>query len=523
MKIPGRIQWAIAAVALVAGGLSAQAADTNAARPNIIFILIDDLGWRDLSCTGSPFYESPAIDKLASEGLSFTRAYEAAPRCVQSRYSILTGKNHNRPELRGERGLAPDQGTIGKAFQQGGYTTFYAGKWHLGGEASYWPQNRGFDINVGGCALGALGTHFWPYYLTNKPSDIGVRESHNVAPFGLETGKPGEFIADRLTEETIRFLKTHKAEKPGQPFLVYLSHYQVHQPLEAKAEDVRYFEAKLKKMPKQPGPDYESDYTGKVKLKQDLPVYAAMIKSIDDSVAHLRQALADLGYDKNTVIIFTSDNGGLSTSDLLGNRSLSTSNKPLRTGKGWLYEGGTRVPLIVYWPGVTPAGVKTDRATVGTDYFPTFLDMAGLPLRPREHLDGESFARVLKGDLNSPRQRPIYWYFDDAKIGTGNTAMAAMADGDKKLVQFIYEKKDELYDLRQDIGEQHDLAPANPEIVAAMKQKLAAWEKDAGIKPLKPNKVDEIQTIIAEMTGEKKAKEGKKNKKKGPADSSTDD
>ena len=181
------------------------------------------------------------------------------------------------------------------------------------------------------------------------------------------------------------------------------------------------------------------------------------------------------------------------------------------------------MPLIVYWPGVTPAGVKTDRATVGTDYFPTFLDMAGLPLRPREHLDGESFARVLKGDLNSPRQRPIYWYFDDAKIGTGNTAMAAMADGDKKLVQFIYEKKDELYDLRQDIGEQHDLAPANPEIVAAMKQKLAAWEKDAGIKPLKPNKVDEIQTIIAEMTGEKKSKEGKKNKKKGPADSSTDD
>ena len=252
MKISQQIQSAIAAAALFAGGLPSPAADTNAARPNIIFILVDDLGWRDLSCTGSPFYESPAIDKLASEGLSFTRAYEAAPRCVQSRYSILTGKNHNRPELRGERGLAADQGTIGKAFQQGGYTTFYAGKWHLGGEASYWPQNRGFDINVGGCALGALGTHFWPYYLTNKPSDIGVRESHNVAPFGLETGKPGEFIADRLTEETIRFLKTHKAEKPGQPFLVYLSHYQVHQPLEAKAEDVRYFEAKLKKMPKQP-------------------------------------------------------------------------------------------------------------------------------------------------------------------------------------------------------------------------------------------------------------------------------
>jgi hypothetical protein len=522
MKNKQLIKFAGVVTAILAGAFSSLSAETNSARPNIVFIIIDDLGWRDLSCMGSQFYESPAIDKLASEGLTFTRAYEAAPRCVQSRYSILTGKNHNRPELRGERGLAADQGTIGKAFQQGGYTTFYAGKWHLGGEESYWPMHRGFDFDVGGCALGALGTHFWPYYQTNKPSDIGPRESHNVAPYGLESGKPGEYIADRLTDETIKFLKSHKAEHPDQPFLVYLAHYQVHQPLEAKAEGVKYFENKLAKMPKQTGPDFENDYTGKVKLKQDLPVYAAMIKSIDDSVAHIRQALVDLGYDKNTVIVFTSDNGGLSTADLLGNRSLSTSNKPLRTGKGWLYEGGNRVPLIVFWPGVTTAGTKTDRATVGTDYFPTFLDIAGLPLRPKEHLDGESFARVLKGDLNNQRQQPIRWYFDDAKIGTGNTAMAAMLDGDKKLVQFIYEKKAELYDIRQDIGEQHDLAAANPEIVAAMKEKLAAWEKEVGIKPLKQHQIDEIEKIIAETKGDKMPKAGKKNKKNA-ATSTTDD
>ena len=518
MKIQSLIKSAVAAV-ILAVALPLGAAETNATKLNIVFILVDDLGWRDLSCMGSQFYESPAIDKLASEGLSFTRAYEAAPRCVQSRYSIMTGKNHNRPELRGERGLAADQGTIGKAFQQGGYRTFFAGKWHLGGEQSYWPQNRGFDINIGGCALGALETHFWPYYRTNKPSDIGVRESHNVAPYGLESGKSGEYIADRLTDETIHFLKTHKTEHPDQPFLVYLSHYQVHQPLEAKAEDVKYFEDKLKKMPAPSGPDFENDYTAKVKLKQDVPVYGAMIKSVDNSVARIRQTLTDLGYDQNTVIVLTSDNGGLSTSDLLGNRSLSTSNKPLRTGKGWLYEGGNRVPLIVYWPGVTQAGTKTARATVGTDYFPTFLDIAGLPLRPKEHLDGESFAPVLKGDLNYLRQRPIYWYFDDAKIGTGNTAMAAMLDGDKKLVQFIYEKKDELYDIRQDIGEQHDLAATNSETVNAMKQKLGAWENDVGIKPLKQHQVDEIEKIIAETKGEKgskKSKEGKKNKKNSP-------
>ena len=523
MKMKRLAKFAGFIAVILAGVFTSLAAETNSARPNIVFIIIDDLGWRDLSYMGSQFYESPAIDKLAAEGLVFNRAYEAAPRCVQSRYSIITGKNHNRPELRGERGLAPDQGTIGKAFQQGGYATFYAGKWHLGGEESYWPQHRGFDLNVGGCALGALGTHFWPYYQTNKPSDIGVRESHNVAPYGLESGKPGEYIADRLTDETIKFLKSHKAEHPSQPFLVYLAHYQVHQPLEAKADDINYFEEKLKKMPKPTGPDFENDYTGKVKLKQDLPVYAAMIKSIDDSVAHIRQALADLGYDKNTVIVFTSDNGGLSTSDLLGNRSLSTSNKPLRTGKGWLYEGGNRVPLIVYWPGVTKPATRTDRATVGTDYFPTFLDIAGLPLRPREHLDGESFARVLKGDFNFQRQQPIRWYFDDAKIGTGNTAMAAMLDGDKKLVQFIHEKKDELYDIRQDIGEQHDLAAANPETVAAMKAKLAAWEKDVVIKPLKQRQIEEIEKIIAETKGEKMSKDGKKKKRNGTATTTDDD
>jgi arylsulfatase A-like enzyme len=500
-----------------------QAATPAPEKPNIIFILIDDLGWRDLSCMGSQFYESPAIDKLASEGLMFTRAYEAAPRCVQSRYSIQTGKYWNRPELRGERGLAADQGTIGEAFQQAGYRTFYAGKWHLGGEESYWPLHRGYDVDVGGCALGALGTHFWPYYQTNKPSDIGPRESHNVAPYGLEKGGPGEYIADRLTDETINFLKTQKRDHPGQPFFVFLAHYQVHQPLEAKAEDVKYFEDKLQKMPKQTGPDYETDYTGKVKLKQDSPIFAAMVKSIDDSVAHIRQALVDLGYDQNTVIVFTSDNGGLSTSDLLGKRPLSTSNKPLRTGKGWVYEGGNRVPLIVYWPGVTPAGKKTDRAIVGTDFFPTFLDIAGLPLRPSEHMDGESFAPVIKGNLNSPRQQPIYWYWDDVKIGTGNTAQAAMLDGDMKLVQFIYEKHDELYNIRDDIGEHHDLAAAAPDTVAAMKARLAAWEKEIGIKPLKSHQIDEIQKIIAETKGEKLGKAGKKKNRQNANQSSNND
>ena len=509
------IKIALSVVFVLAVRLPVQAAETNSEKLNIVFVLIDDLGWRDLSYMGSQFYESPGIDKLASEGMVFTRAYEAAPRCVPSRYSIITGKNHNRPELRGPRGLALDQGTIGKAFKENGYKTFYAGKWHLGGEEKYWPHHQGFDINVGGCCLGALATHFWPYYNTNKPPQVGKMESHNVAPYGLEKGKEGEYMADRLTDETVNFLKQHKKEEPGKPFLVYLAHYQVHEPLEAKAADVKYFEEKLKKMPKVEGPDYEKDYTGKVKLKQDLPVYAAMIKSIDDSVIRIRQTLAELGYDKNTVIVFSSDNGGLSTTDLLGKRQMPTSNKPLRTGKGWLYEGGMRVPLIVYWPGVTKPGSKTDRATVGTDFFPTFLDIAGLPLRPNEHLDGESFAPVIKGDSKNQRKQPILWYYDGARVGTGNTAMAAMLNGDMKLVQFVYENKYELYNIREDIGEQHDLAAKDPETVNTMKQALAQWEKKVGVTPLKANTIEIINTLIGELNGEKpvKAKGGKKAKK----------
>lgn len=502
-------------VALVAvlGLLPAVVSGADAGRLNVVFILIDDLGWRDLGYAGSQFYESPAIDKLAAEGMVFTRAYEAAPRCVPSRTSIMTGKDHNRPELDGEHGVPLEEITVAEAFKEQGYRTFFAGKWHLGMEG-YWPQNQGFDINKGGCGLGALTTHFWPYMVPGKKEAGGTqKESKNVVPFGLEKGKPGEFISDRLTDEAVAFLKEHKSAGSKQPFFLYLSHYMVHQPLEAKPELVKYFEQKLKRMPKQEGPDFELDYTGKVKLKQDLPVYAAMIKSADESVARVRQALAELGYADNTAVIFTSDNGGLSTCDRLGTRGVSTSNKPLRTGKGWLYEGGMRVPLIVHWPGVTKASTKTDRAVTGTDFYPTMLEMAGLPLKPKQHLDGESFAAVLKGDLSHPR-KPIFWYYDGAKVETGNVAMAAMLDGDKKLVHFVHEDKVELYNLRDDIGEHRDLATGNPETVKSMKTALLNWEKSVGVKHLKSHHVSEIQALLAELEGEKpkSKKERKKSK-----------
>jgi len=502
------------ALTILAGKLAAaEPSSTNSqSKPNIIFFLVDDLGWRDLSCMGSQFYESPAVDQLASDGMKFSRAYEAAPRCVPSRLSILTGKDHNRQELHGPDGLPLEEVTFAEAFKENGYSTFFAGKWHEGKEG-LWPQNQGFDINKGGCSLGALATHFWPYTVPGKKVKTGGKEDKNTAPYGLEEGKPGEFISDRLTDETIKFLRDHKKESPNKPFLIELAHYMVHEPLEGKPEYVKYFEEKLKKMPKDSGPDFEEDYTGKVKLKQDLPVYAAMIKSMDDSMERIRKALVELGYDKNTIIVFASDNGGLSTFNRLGKRGVATSNKPLRTGKGWLYDGGMRIPMIVYWPGVTKAGSVTDRATTGTDFFPSFLEMAGLPLRPQNHLDGESFAAVLKGD-NSPRKKPIYWYYDGARVGTGNVAMAAMLDGDMKLVNLVYENKDELYNIREDIGEKNDLAASNPEKLKEMKQKLTSWEQSIGVKGLKKKAIEEIESLLGELKGIK-AESGKKKGKDG--------
>lgn len=509
MKKPLRLARVLAIgilLATLAG--TATGASPNPGRLNVVFILIDDLGWKDLGYMGSQFYESPAIDQLASDGLRFTRAYEAAPRCVQSRRSILTGKDQNRPELVGPNGLQLNQMTLGKAFQQQGYQTFYAGKWHEGGVEALWPQHQGFEINKGGCALGALGSHFWPYTNPDREPQIGPRESHNVVPYGLEQGHKGEYISDRLTDETVSFLRARKAQGETRPFFIYLSHYLVHEPLEGKPELVKYFTEKLKAMPPLPGPDYENDYTGKVKLKQDLPVYAAMVKSMDESVQRVRQTLAELGYEQNTAIVFTSDNGGLSTFDLLGRRSVATSNKPLRTGKGWLYEGGMRVPLIVYWPGVTRPGTTTDRAVVGTDFFPTFLEMAGLPLMPDCHVDGESFLAVLRGDLNSPRKAPVHWFFNDAKLGTGNTAMAAMLDGDMKLIKFVYENRFELYNLREDIGEHHDLSVQNPAVLNRMKEDLGKWEQTVGVKPLNNRQIETIKGLLDELHG-KKAKENK--------------
>lgn len=457
---------------------------------NFIFFIVDDLGWADLSSSGSTFHETPNIDGLAKDGLTLSRAYAAAPRCTPSRTSILTGKLHARPGVLDDDGLNAEQITMAEAFKQNGYRTFFAGKWHIGKTPEAYPEAHGFDVNKGGCFWGQPGGP-----LTKYGNEAGG--GFYFSPYGcptLEEGPEGEYITDRLTDETVAFIEDHQRKHPGKPFLAYLSHYGVHTPYEGKKEDVEYFSNKLENMKTADGPDFITDGTGKVKMKQDHVVYAAMVKAVDDSMGKLRKELKRMGLEENTAIIFTSDNGGLSTTVANGNRNLATSNYPLRTGKGWLYEGGIREPTIVYWPGVTPQGKRTDRPVVNMDFYPTMLDMAGCSLLSDQHLDGSSFKEVLQGDFDLPRE-PIFFYYAMAKVGTGNPSMAVMMDMDWKLVQNLYADTFELYNLRQDIGEQNDLLTKFPERANKMKNALQNWQKNAKMPPLSKANIEENQAL----------------------------
>ncbi len=448
--------------------------------PNIIFILIDDLGWMDVSCYGSTFYETPAIDKLANEGVRFTQAYCAHPRCVPSRFSIMSGKYPARYGVPGKNHNLPDREfTIAEALKKAGYKTFFAGKWHLGKknrpEFPY-PEKQGFDINIGGHSAGAPGSYFFPYKGTRKTRS---GKTKNVDVPGLETGKKGEYLTDRLTAETIKFIRNHKDE----PFLAFLSHYAVHTPFQAKKNLIKKYEQKLAAMPEPAGPAYVKEGVGETKMRQDNPVYAGMIHSVDESVAQIMQTLEALSLADNTIIIFTSDNGGLSNRGAKrygGKRDLATSNFPLRAGKGWCYEGGIRIPLIVKWPGVTKPGSESNAVITGPDFYPTILEMTGQPLIPEQHLDGISFATVLARKQKTAR-RQAFWHSPVGRPrSTGDENCSVIRDGDYKLIDWYDEDKVELYNINDDLKEKHDLSGSLPEKRNELYHKLLDWRKQVG-------------------------------------------
>ncbi|TAJ14534.1 sulfatase [Marinilabiliaceae bacterium JC017] len=455
--------------------------------PNIILFYVDDLGWMDLACQGSQFYETPAIDQLATEGIRFTQGYTSHPRCVPARYGLLTGRYPARAHVPGKGGLVPEDVTIAEALKQGGYTTFFTGKWHLifkHGKANM-PENQGFDINVAGGKAGSPPTYFYPYRKGEKTA-AGAKGMKKNELHGLdEGGQEGEYLTDRLTNESVAFMENHVASQPDKPFFLFLSHYGVHTPFEAKEELVKKYRQKLKTM-EYDLPEYEKTITGDTKLRQDLPVYAAMIESIDQSMAEITKTLNDLDIADNTIIIFTADNGGLSTRG--NNRKLATSNYPLRYGKGWLYEGGIREAYIVKWPGVTPAGTTSEAIINGTDIYPTVLAMAGLEQRPKDHLDGTNVLSAIKGEAFE-RQQPLFWHSPLARPGsTGDENSSAVRLGDYKLIEWYDKGEVELFNLKKDIGEQHNLATKMPDKTRELLKMLHDCKKEINAEKIDPSK-----------------------------------
>ena len=426
---------------------------------NFVFILIDDLGWRDVGCYGSSFYETPNIDTLAADGMRFTDAYATCPVCSPTRASILTGKYPARINLTQWIGgpgnpdylkqMPLEEFTVAEAFKEAGYATFFAGKWHLGKEP-FWPEKQGFDINIAGHETGGpwAGGYFSPYNFPN-----------------LKDGPEGEYLTERLTDESLKFLDSNF----DKPFLLYLSHYSVHTPLQITEELKEKYEKKARELPPATGPKFLPEgEKNRARQIQDHAVYAGMIEAMDSSVGRVMDKLEQLGIAENTAVIFMSDNGGLSTSE-----GHPTSNLPLRGGKGWLYEGGIREPMIVKWPGVVEPGSICQEVVTSNDFYPTMLEMAGLKLRPAQHVDGVSFLPLLNRSAKLNREA-VYWHYPH-RSNQGGWPGGAVRFGDMKLIEFYQENRVELYNLKQDISEQKDISTTMPEKTAELKKMLHRW------------------------------------------------
>jgi arylsulfatase A-like enzyme len=463
-----------AAMLALPGCTSARRRDSVKKRPNFVFFLIDDMGWIDAGCYGSSFYETPNIDGLAGEGMRFTDAYAACPVCSPTRASIMTGKYPARLKLtdylkgrrRGKLNPADyldqmplEEFTIAEALKEGGYATGFVGKWHLG-DKPYYPEHQGFDVNIGGTRSGMPRSYFYPQWRSNPPIE----------------GRDGEYLTDRLTDESLRFLEANS----NKPFLLYLSHYAVHTPLQSKKKLTAKYKAKAKNLAPVKGPRFVPEGEREARQVQDHPVYAGMVQSVDESVGRVMKKLEELGVADNTVVIFMSDNGGLSTSE-----GSPTSNVPLRAGKGWLYEGGIREPMIIKWPGVVKPGSVCNEPVTSTDFYPTMLKMAGLALRPKQHRDGVSLVPLLR-QRGKPKRKAIYWHYPHYGNQGGSPGGAVRA-GDYKLIEFYEDNRVEMYNLKDDVGEKHDLSAEMPRKAAQLRKMLHDWRKAVDAQMPQPN------------------------------------
>jgi arylsulfatase A-like enzyme len=445
------------------------ACGSSAERPNVILIVADDLGWADLGCYGSTFHRTPNLDRLAAEGMRFTDAYAACPVCSPSRVALLTGcmpqrfqitdwlpGRTDRPDQRLLRpklnqALPLEATTLTEMLKAAGYATAHIGKWHLGGKG-FSPREQGFDLNIGGDASGSPLSYFAPF---------GTKQSNGSYRYmpGLEQASEGEYLTDRYTSEAEKFIAAHAAE----PFFVYLPHNAVHIPLQAKRE-------MIEKYAKGPQPGKQSNAT-----------YAAMLESLDEGVGRIIAKLRELKLDRKTLVVFTSDNGGLSV--LEGGPDPVTINSPLREGKGYLYEGGIRIPLLVWQPGIVAEG-KVCRAPVsGQDILPTVCELAGIPLP--DPIDGVSFKPQLSGSQEAVHEE-LGWHYPHYS-NQGGKPGGAIRVGDLKLIEFYETGRRELFDVRSDLSESRNLSQDRPGDVERLAKRLAAWREKVGALMPTPN------------------------------------
>lgn len=455
---------------ILTGPVFAMPVEQENKKLNVVFILIDDLGWRDLGCYGSTYYRTPHIDRLASEGMRFTNGYAACHVCSPTRAAILTGKyparllltqwlpagrwSATQNRLREGRYLSAlplEEVTIAEALREAGYRTAFMGKWHLGTETYYYPEHQGFDVNVAGRDYGAPGSYFYPFEGSWKIPTTG-KVLQKKSPL---SGRKGDYLVDRLAEEAEKFIRRNKVK----PFFLMLSHYAVHAPLQGKADKV----ARYAKVPK-----------GK---RQGKPAYAAMVESVDESVGRVMQALRELKLDKKTLVIFTSDNGGFAK---------ATSNAPLRANKGSCYEGGIRVPVIIKWPGMARAGSVSNEPVISMDFYPTILDAIGAKARPHQHIDGKSLAPILNGSGKLDR-RELFWHYPHYNQHPQSFPSGVIRSGRWKLIEGYETGQLSLFDLEKDLGERVDLSQKEAGKARELAARLKAWREEVGADEMKPN------------------------------------
>lgn len=464
------------------------------AAPNVLFIIADDLGYYDLSFTGSRYYETPHIDKMAGEGITFTHGYSNSPVCSPARASIFTGQftprhgitdwigaytgedwrkanRHSRllpPEY--VHALPSENITLAKAMKDAGYKTFFSGKWHLGSQGS-WPEDHGFDVNVGGWDSGSpIGGFFDPYENPNLPNR-----------------KPGENLSMRLADETVDYLRANNPNQTGQPVFAVLSFYAVHGPIQTTKEKWVKYRDKADGMGIAKS-GFEMDYFLPNRVVQDNPVYAGLVEAMDDAIGHVLNGLDELGLDENTIVIFTSDHGGVSAGD-----AFATSNLPFRNGKGYTYEGGLRVPVFIKAPMLFSGPEESDIPVTGADIYPTILDMAGIELLPDEHLDGISLLPVFEGQ--GIAERPLIWHYPHYG-NQGGKPSSVIREGDWKLIHIYEDDSQELYNLRTDISESRNLIKMYPEKASKLQAKLFDYLDQMGARyPEKDPIYDPVKEI----------------------------